>query len=273
LPDVATVARPDGVQIHWEAQGEGSPVVLVHHTLWSYPGVYTHLIADLARDHRMVVYDPRGCGQSSRRGPYDLETDAGDLEAVADAAGGAIVAIAVGDGLNRTVRVAAERPDLISRVLAIAPGVAAVLPRGELRGSGVIAASESVIDMLLQMMTTDPRAALRSMISAVNPDLDEPELRERLDAVADYLTPEAGFGRAQAWLDDDAREQLRILGDRLWILHGGPDPLFEGALETRVAELFPEARSEEVADGPISRPDLTAARVRQLTGAAAGPDR
>ena len=102
--------RPDGAEIHWEEQGEGPTVVLTHHTLWSYPAIYGDLIADLARDHRVIVYDPRGCGRSSRRGPYDADTDAGDLEAVAEAAGGAAVAIAVGDGVNRACRVAAIVP-------------------------------------------------------------------------------------------------------------------------------------------------------------------
>jgi pimeloyl-ACP methyl ester carboxylesterase len=241
--------------------------VLAHHTLWSYPGIYGELIADLARDHRIVYYDPRGCGRSSPHGPYDPESDAGDLGAVAEAAGGAAVAIAVGDAFNRAARVAAARPDLISHVIAIGPAAAAFLPRAELKGSGVLAASESVIDMLLQMMTTDPRAALRTMITVVNPDLAEDELRERVDRVADYIIePEAGVERARAWLDDDVSDQARVLGDRLWILHGGADPMFEGTLRARVAELFPRAHLEQMADGPISRPDLTAALVRQLTG-------
>jgi hypothetical protein len=116
------------------------------------------------------------------------------------------------------------------------------------------------------MMQTDPRAALRAMITAVNPDLDDDQLRERVDLVADYLTVEAAIGRTEAFINDDVIEQLSSLGDRLSILHGGVDPLFEGALGARVAEAFPKARVESVADGPVSRPDLTAAVVRARTG-------
>jgi pimeloyl-ACP methyl ester carboxylesterase len=261
---MAKVTRADGAEIHWETRGEGPTVVIAHHTLWSFPWVYAKLIADLARDREVVVYDPRGCGQSSRRGPFDLETDAGDLEAVIEAAGDAAVVLAVGDGLNRTARVAVARPELIAAVLAVVPGTAAVLPRSELQGSGVIAASDSVIEMLLQMMSTDPRAALRSLVTMQNPDYGEAEVRDRVDRVADYLSPEAAVGRAHAWLGDDLSAVVNALGDRVSILHGGPDPLFEGALEDRVAELFPNARLEAVSDGPISRPDLTAALVRAL---------
>ena len=82
------VERPDGVEIRWEERGSGPLVVIVHQILWSYPQVYAELIGDLARDHRVVTYDARGCGASTRVGPYDAETDAGDLLAVTEAAGG-----------------------------------------------------------------------------------------------------------------------------------------------------------------------------------------
>jgi hypothetical protein len=126
-----------------------------------------------------------------------------------------------------------------------------------------------VIEMLLQMLSTDPRSALRSLITALNPEFGEPEVRERVDQVADYLSAEAGVGRARAWLADDLTAVVHALGDRVSILHGGPDPLFEGALGDRVAEVFPEALLAPVADGPISRPDLTAALVRSLAVARA----
>src|SRR4051812_11661015 len=175
------VERPDGGRISWEAHGGGPLVLVAHHTLWSYPAVYDALVQDLARDHCTVWYDPRGCGSSSQRGPYDLDTDAGDLESVAQATGGGAVAVAVGNGLNRSARVAAARPDLIAHVVAIAPSPTALLPRSELQGSDMLGASESVVDMLRQLLATDPRTALRMMIAAVNPDLDEDQLRARVD--------------------------------------------------------------------------------------------
>jgi pimeloyl-ACP methyl ester carboxylesterase len=263
-----SLQRPDGVQIHWETHGEGPLVVIVHHALWSYPWVYADLIRDVARDHRVIVYDPRGCGQSTRRGPYDPQVDADDLMATVEAAGVRAVAIAVGDGFNRGVRAAAARPDLISHLVAVTPAAAALLPRSELTDSGVIGASDSVVDMLLQMMRTDPRSALRTVLTAVNPGLDEDQIRDRVERVATYVSPEASLDRGRHYMEDDASEQARVLGDRLRILHGGTDPLFEGVLGARVAELFPNAHIEVVPDGPISRPDLIAAWVRRVTATA-----
>jgi pimeloyl-ACP methyl ester carboxylesterase len=260
--------RSRGVEIHWEEQGEGPLVVIAHQILWSYPKVYGDLIGDLARDHRVVFYDARGCGQSTRQGPYDTKTDAEDLGAVIEAAGGDGVVMAVGYGYNVSVRVATTRPELISTVVAVVPAAAAILPRSELTGSDVLAASESVMDMLTQMMSTDPRAALRTMLTATNPNLDDDQVRERVDQVAAYVSADSALDRARTWLADDPSEHARLLGNRLWLLQGRTEPLFEGALIERVAELYPEAHLEEVPDGAISRPDVTAAWIRRITAQA-----
>jgi pimeloyl-ACP methyl ester carboxylesterase len=80
---MARLERPDGVELHWDQRGEGPLVVLAPY--WSgHPGVYEALLADLARDHRVVTWDARGTGESTRTGPYDMETDCSDLEAIVD---------------------------------------------------------------------------------------------------------------------------------------------------------------------------------------------
>jgi pimeloyl-ACP methyl ester carboxylesterase len=259
-----TVERPDGARINWLPRGEG-PLVLICQVLWSYPDVYEDFIADLARDHCVVVYDPRGHGGSSREGPYDVETDAADLEAVAEAAGGGAVAVAVGNGFNRAVRVAAASPELISCVTAVGPTAAFVLPRSELRRTGGLAGSDSVAELILQMLNTEPRAAMHTLIATTNPQLDETQLRGRLERVVDYSSPEAVLGRIRAWLEDDVQEQALALGKRLWVLHAGDDALFEGTSTNRVRELLPEAHVEEFPHGLISSPDLAAQWVRRLT--------
>ena len=257
-----TLARPDDVEINWEEHGEGPTVLIVHQLLWSYPQVYAGLIEELARDRTVVTYDPRGCGASTRSGPYDTETDVGDLVAVLEAAGGQAVAAAVGYGYNLAVRAAARRPDLISALVTVQPAAAALLPRHELRGTEVIAASDSVMEMLMQMLSTEPRAALRTILTATNPDLDESGIRERLDHVIDYVSPDAGRERAEMWVADDPSEYAVALGDRLHIVHSEAEPLFEGALAARVAELYPDARIVQVEGGPISSPRLIAEHIR-----------
>jgi pimeloyl-ACP methyl ester carboxylesterase len=185
--------------------------------------------------------------------------------AVIGAAGLGGIVVAVGYAFNFSVRAAARRPDLISHILAIGPAAAAVLPRSELKGTEALAGSDSVVEMMLTMMKTDPRSALRTLIGASNPGIDEDLLRERVDRVSAYVSPEAGLDRARAWLEDNVSERARALGDRLWIQYGRAEPLFESELALRVAQLYPEAHLQEVADGPVSRPDLAAGTVRRIT--------
>src|SRR3954454_21524287 len=108
---MAELGRPDGVSIHYEVRGDGPLVALASYWSWN-PGVFTDLLAELERDHRVLTYDMRGCGGSTRRGPYDLETDCGDLEALLETVGGPATLIAVTDSANRGAKVAARRPDL-----------------------------------------------------------------------------------------------------------------------------------------------------------------
>jgi len=113
------VQRPDGIEIHWESRGEGPPVVLVSY--WNVvPAVAEPLTAELSRDHRVMRYDDRGAGESTREGPYDLDTAADDLAAVIDdAADEAAVLVTTADGPHRAVRAASRHPDLVEAVVCV----------------------------------------------------------------------------------------------------------------------------------------------------------
>ena len=86
---IGPVASFDGTLLHVEEAGSGPAIVLSHGfslnlTLWH------HQVKDLARDHRLVMYDHRGHGRSGRPPGDDwtLEALAHDLHAVLrDAAG------------------------------------------------------------------------------------------------------------------------------------------------------------------------------------------
>jgi pimeloyl-ACP methyl ester carboxylesterase len=260
------IERPDGIDIHWEAQGEGPPIVLVSY--WNVvPAVTQPITAELTRDHRVIRYDDRGAGESTRRGPYDLDTAAADLQAVIeDASDQPAVLLGTADGPHRAVRAAAQRPDLVESVVCVGgPPIA----RAFFGDSEAMAASEVVVSALLDMAATDYRAALRSVTTAANPQMSEDELRARVDVQSAYAAPEASLSRLRAWTQADSTAQSRAIGDRLWVLHalglgGGWFPTGR-ELESIVARTLPEANLEQVDDGMMSRPDQTAAVVRRIT--------
>ncbi len=260
------VQRPDGIEIHWESRGEGPPVVLVSY--WNVvPAVAEPLTAELSRDHRVMRYDDRGAGESTREGPYDLDTAADDLAAVIDdAADEAAVLVTTADGPHRAVRAASRHPDLVEAVVCVG---GPPISRSTFPDAEAMASSETVVDALLEMATTDYRAALRSLTTSANPQMTEQEIRERIDTQSEYATQEASLARLRAWTDADSTEHSRALGDRLWILHapglgGGWFPTGR-ELESIVTRTLPEAQLEEIDNGMLSRPDQTADVVRRIT--------
>ena len=252
---------PDGTTLHWTEDGAG-PLVLVAPIAYSHPETIRGLIDDLAADHRVVVPDLRGTGGSSRHGPYDVATDVGDFAAVLAETGPAAVAIGLGDGTLRCVELAATRPELARSV--VLSGYAPLF-RGERRETHGLAGSSEVLGALLQLVETDYRAGLRTIMETGNPGLDEAAIRERVDGVVAHCSRESAVARLRSWVELDVGESALALGNRLWILHHPRNPWFPAELADRIPELLPEARLEHVEDGALSRPDLTAAVVRRIT--------
>jgi pimeloyl-ACP methyl ester carboxylesterase len=262
---VARLEREEGIEIHWEECGEGPLVVLAPYTIF-HPSVYDPIAAELAGDHRVVRYDDRGSGESSRKGPHDMDTGARDLAAVIEASGSPAVIVGLGDASNRAVRVCAERPELVDATVTLGPPPAG---RDRVEGSEAMASSDTVVNAFLSMCETDYRGALRSLVTAVNPQMSEDEIRERVGLQAEYLPQETAVARLRAWVEDDALQSARACGDRLWLLcaegtGGGWFPSAREAVKLS-RQLVPEAHVEEIEDGLISRPDLTAAVVRRVT--------
>jgi pimeloyl-ACP methyl ester carboxylesterase len=264
---MALLERDDGTEIHWGERGSGPLVVLAPYCI-SYPTVFDPLEAELVDDHRVVRYDDRGTGASTRQGPYDMETGAADLEALIEAVGGSAVVVAIADAVNRAVRVAAGRPDLVQALVVPGGNPAG---RSALRDTDAMVASESVVDAFLSMAETDYRGAVRTLATAGNPQMSEDEVRARVGLQVEYQSQDSAVRRLKAWAADDASDYGRQCADRLWLLYsdegaGGWFPT--GEQGRRLARrLFPEAHVERIDDGIISRPDQTAATVRKVTSA------
>jgi pimeloyl-ACP methyl ester carboxylesterase len=262
---VAAVSAPDGVQLHVDVRGDG-PLVVLAPGLWSPPQVYAPLLDDLATDHRVVTYDPRGAGRSGGDGPHDLATDLADLAAIVEANGGPATFVTIGAGSTLALHLANQRPEL-GRAVICAAG--SPVNREVARGSESIAGSRSVFDLLSEMAQRDFRGFLRSIVTSTNPQLDESGVIDRVRLVADYTSHDAMLTRLQAWLGDDAVATSLAAGDRLTILLHGDDEWTSANAVPATRELLPDAEVLEVEDGPLSRPDITAAIVRRKTGVAA----
>jgi len=266
---MARLRRPDGAEIDWRVQGTDGPLVVLALMAFHPAAVCARLAADLAADHRVAGYDLRGTGASTGPGPYDIETDAADLAAVAEEAGGDALVIALGDGVRCSVRAAAGRPDLIHTVV-----VSGELPLGRIGDGGsrdALANSPAVLDALMGLLASDYRTGLRTMFtSSGEDDWHGRALQERLDVVEAHCPPEVGVARLRSWIDDDSREYARALGNRLWFLHYPGNAWFQGSLEV-ICKSLPEARLEGVSEGVISSPAENAAVIRRILTARRAP--
>jgi pimeloyl-ACP methyl ester carboxylesterase len=261
---VPRLKRPDGVEINWEGRGEG-PLALIAPPCFSLPVVFSSLISELVDDHRVITYDPRGTGDSTRSGPYDMRTDVEDLAALLEhAAGEPAVLVATGDATHRAIHVATERPEFVRGI--VCPGVAPLGAQADYPSLGEgLASSAEVVGALLQLLESDYRSGMRTAVEAANPQLDDEALRQRIAASLAYATQEATVGRLRAWIADDARDPARVVGDKLWMLYFPGNAWFPPELARIVEREAPEAHVEQVENGAMSRPDLTAGFVRRIT--------
>ena len=131
-PDATGFVERNGVRVGYEVYGHGEPTVLlvptwhiVHSRLWKAQIPY------LARDGRVVTFDPRGNGTSDRpndSAAYSEREIAADILAVMDAtATDRAMLVTLSLGAQRGLIVAGEHPDRVAGFVAIGPS----LPIGE----------------------------------------------------------------------------------------------------------------------------------------------
>jgi len=127
-PDETGYVERDGVRVYWERYGDGEQTVVLLPT-WSivHSRVWKMQIAYLARHARVITFDGRGNGKSDRPDTseaYAAAEFAADTLAVMDATGterAVIVGLSAGGRWGITL--AAEHPERIAGLVAIAPAV------------------------------------------------------------------------------------------------------------------------------------------------------
>ena len=125
-PDADGHVERDGVRLFYEVYGSGEPTVLLLPT-WSiiHSRHWKAQIPYLARHARVVTFDGRGNGRSGRPGTAEAYSErefAADALAVMDAtATERAFVVALSAGATWAMLLAAERPERVTGVVAIAP--------------------------------------------------------------------------------------------------------------------------------------------------------
>jgi pimeloyl-ACP methyl ester carboxylesterase len=248
---VPTLARPDGVELYWEAHGDG-PAVVIANTFNLAP--VDPIVERLAGSRRVITYEPRGVGRSTHEGPYDPDTGADDLIALLEEKGPAVGALGIGDGAHRALRAAHSRPDLLDQVVFTNTGLGRLPDNSQASG---FAGSTEVLGALLSLMRRDYRSGLRSILHGSNQD-DEEKDRMRADELAALVPQEAAVGYIEAWIAAESGEIAREMGDRVTIMAYEGNYWFPLSTFQAFRDALPEAKYVLAEDGPISRPAVAA---------------
>ncbi len=142
-PDSSGYAVSDGMRLHYEVFGEGPRTIVLmpaypisHSRLWKAQVHY------LARHFRVVTYDGRGNGLADfpdPAGKWSNKFYARDCLAVMDATR-TDAAVLVGichDGVFPSLQIAADHPERVLGIFAIAPGVPHIHPPHAFRAAAV----------------------------------------------------------------------------------------------------------------------------------------
>jgi pimeloyl-ACP methyl ester carboxylesterase len=114
---MAQVISGDGTRIGYDLSGDGPPVILVDGALgYRAFGMTQKLAALLAPRFRAVAYDRRGRGESGDTGPYGIEREVDDIEALIDSVGGAVHLYGISSGAALALEAAIRLGGKVSRL-------------------------------------------------------------------------------------------------------------------------------------------------------------
>jgi pimeloyl-ACP methyl ester carboxylesterase len=246
------------IELYYEDQGAGQPVVLIH----GYPldgHSWEHQTRELlAAGHRVITYDRRGFGSSTKAGSgYDYDTFAADLNTLLetlDLRDVVLVGFSMGTGeLARYVsRYGAGRVAKLAFLASLEP----YLPARDDNPEGV---PQKVFDDIEAAAKGD-RYAWFTQFFADFYNLDE-NLGSRIsqDAVTASWTvavssaPVAAHAVVSAWLEDFRADvdAVRDSGRPALILHGTADRILPiDATARRFRQALPDARYVEIDGAP-----------------------
>ena len=252
-----TVGRENtaDIRIYYEDHGTGPPVVLVHGYLADGRSWEKQEAALLAAGFRIISYDRRGSGFSSRPAVgYDYDTLATDLNVLLEELDlrDAVVAGCC-SGTGEVTRYLGSYGQRRVRAAALLAPLPPFLPRSPANPDG---ADRGILDDFLVELTADRPAAVKAYLDQhYNLDLlggsqVSDQAWQNSFHVAIGVSAAAALGCALAWREDFRADLARITVPVL-IVQGAQDRVMPpAATGNRLAVLLADARLVVISEGP-----------------------
>jgi non-heme chloroperoxidase len=252
-----TVGRENSaaIRIYYEDHGSGSPVVLVHGYALNGHSWEKQEAALLAAGHRVITYDRRGFGASSRPSAgYDFDTLAADLNVLLsrlNLRGVVLAGFAMGTG-EVARYLAAHGSERVRAAVLVAPLLPFLL-KTEDSPEGI---DRSVFDGITVCIAADRPAAMKDFMDrSYNVDLlDGSRVSDQAWQNSFYVaisaSAHAALGCVTACLED-FRGDLAMISIPVLVIHGDQDRVLPyEATSRRLPALLKNARSTVIAGGP-----------------------
>jgi non-heme chloroperoxidase len=252
-----TVGRENSaaIRIYYEDHGSGSPVVLVHGYAQNGHSWEKQEAALLAAGHRVITYDRRGFGASSRPSVgYEFDTLAGDLHVLLsrlDLRGVVLGGYAMGTG-EVTRYLAAHGSGRVRAAVLVAPVLPFLLKTDD-SPEGI---DWSVFERLTARIAADRPAAMKDLLdNSYNVDLlggtrVSDQAWQNSFYVAISASAQAALSCVAACLED-FRGDLAKISIPVLVIQGDQDRILPyEATGKRLPALLKNARSIVIAGGP-----------------------
>ena len=233
----------DGGSLFAEVAGSGPTVVLVHPGLWDRRA-WDDQFGVLAKEYRVLRYDARGYGRSSRLEAGRRYSNVDDLAAVMDAAEierAAIVGCSMGGEI--TLDFALQHPERVSALVLVAPGLGGF--EGTPEDDAWWGERQAPIDAAIQAGELERAEDLRLAIWAPLGAEDDAGRRIRqiaFDNIHEMTMDESGAVQ----LDPPAIERLEEISVPTLVMPADHDPPFMRRICDILTERIANARRVDI---------------------------
>jgi pimeloyl-ACP methyl ester carboxylesterase len=232
----------DDHDIYYEVHGDGPRTVILTHGFVMDHDMWSPQVAELAKRHRVIVWDERGHGMTDCRGPFDFWDSASDLMGLLDKVGAEkAVLVGMSQGGWVSLRATLKHPERVEGLVFV-DSATQTFPADRavgLREMGDIWCTEGPIgevgDAMFDIQFVDGFDG--SVWLAKWRARPPKDWRLAWDAILNYLAEEP--------LD----ERLKDISCPSAIIHGREDTGFPLALAEEMAGWLPQCRELTVIDG------------------------
>ena len=237
----------DGGRLEFDVAGEGPPVVFLHPGLWDRR-TWDEQFGVFSRTYRLMRYDARGYGRSSRPEPGRPYSHVEDLVAVMDAtriARAALVGCSMGGGTE--LDFALEHPERVSALVMIAPGVSG-LEEGTPEEEAWWEERQAPIEALIAAVELKKAQDLRLRTIWAQLGTDDPagaRIRQLAFENLHELTMDESGQRA---IDPPAIDRLEEIAVPTLVLPADHDPPWTERICRILVERIPGARLVQIPD-------------------------